>query len=249
MSDGMKNVSVHRDGAVLYVQLTRPDRGNVLDEALVDDLLAVLRGRPADLRTVVLSAVGPDFCLGGDRRELTGAPAAVPRIGEKTRLLFEALALPDLVTVAQLHGRAVGAGVGLAAACDLRIGSPDSTFRLPEAALGLPPVWGGALARIIGQIGLARTTEMVLTSRVIDATSAQQMGLLHTVAPTEELERSVRRTAASIARRPAPAIQMTKRILQAYAAPSRLADVGFLESDLMAGAIALAATSTSHNGI
>ena len=237
MSEHIKDLAVHCDNGVLHIRLNRPERGNMLDEALVDGLLSVLRDAPDRARTVVLSAAGPDFCLGGDRTELVGT-AAVPRIGEKTRLLFQALSSPGIVTIARLQGRTIGAGVGLAVACDLRIGSTGCTFRLPEVALGLPPVWGGALARVIGQIGLARTSEMVLTGREVDAGSAQLMGLLHTVTPEAELDPAVRATAATLARRPEFAVTMTKRLLHAFAAPTRLADVAFLENDLMAGAIA-----------
>ncbi|RFU84178.1 enoyl-CoA hydratase/isomerase family protein, partial [Streptomyces triticagri] len=186
------SATVH--GPVLRVRMHGGGSGNVVDEALLDDLavvLTALRDRPA-LRVLVLDGDGTDFCLGTDRQDLerriSGDPggADIRRLGDKAKQVCEALEAADALTIARIQGRAVGAGLALAAFCDLRAGTADAAFRLPELAVGLPTAWGGAIARLITEIGASRIRELALTCDVLDARTAHALGLLHRVADTPE---------------------------------------------------------------
>ena len=157
--------------------------------------------------------------------------------GAKARRVCEALTSNPAVTIARVHGKAIGAGFALALACDLRVGSEDATFRLPELALGLPTAWGGLLPRLINEVGAARVREIVLTGRAITATEAQSLSILQKVVPAHELDAAVADWARPVVRRPQAALRVTKTLLNSLSAASRLADVSALDAELMAAVV------------
>ncbi|MEV6163493.1 enoyl-CoA hydratase/isomerase family protein [Streptomyces sp. NPDC052052] len=235
-----RTIRTVREGAVLRVELNCPDTGNAVTDAMLDDLLEVLAVPDPDVRVVVLSGAGDDFSLGGDRNEFadwldedpTGRGIRIA--GDKARRVCEALSTGQAVTVARVQGRAIGAGLALALACDLRVGSDTSGFRLPELALGLPTAWGGVLPRLIHEVGAARVRELILTGRAFDAAEAQELSILQRVVPEEALDAAVAAWTKPLVRRPEAALRVTKALLNSYAAPTRLADPSVLDAELMA---------------
>jgi enoyl-CoA hydratase/carnithine racemase len=237
----LKTLRVHQQGAVLSIELSTPEPGNVVTDMMLDDLRAVLDEQDPRVRVVVLSGAGDDFCLGGDRAEFVPADPAAEGVrvsGVKARRVYEALTGNPAVTIARVQGRAVGAGLGLALACDLRVGSQDASFRLPELALGLPAAWAGILPRLINEVGTARARELVLTGRAVDAQEALSLSLLHKVVPAEEIDAAVAAWTNPIIRRPAAALRVTKTLLNSYSATTLLADASVLEAELMAAVMA-----------
>ncbi|MER6068535.1 enoyl-CoA hydratase/isomerase family protein [Streptomyces sp. NPDC001817] len=238
-----RTLRTHREGPVLTVELDNPEQGNAVTDALLDDLLAVLQNQDPAVRVLVLTGSGDDFCLGGDReesaRQLAHDPAggAIRLSGTKARRVCEALTTNPAVTIARVHGKAIGAGFALALACDLRVGSEDATFRLPELALGLPTAWGGLLPRLISEVGAARVREIVLTGRVVTAAEAQSLSILQKVVPASELDAAVAAWARPVVRRPQAALRVTKTLLNSLSAASRLADVSALDAELMAAVV------------
>ncbi|MFF9346993.1 enoyl-CoA hydratase/isomerase family protein [Streptomyces sp. NPDC014734] len=248
-----RTVRTLREGPVLRVELNCPASGNAVTEAMLDDLLAVLAVPDPDVRVLVLSGAGDDFCLGGDRNEFadwldedpTGRGIRVA--GDKARRVCEALSAGQAVTIARIQGRAIGAGLALALACDLRVGADTSGFRLPELALGLPTAWGGVLPRLIHEVGAARTRELILTGRAFDAEEARELSVLQRVVPEDELDAAVTAWAKPLVRRPEAALRVTKALLNSYAAPTRLADPAVLDAELMA-TVAAATRRPRHTG-
>ncbi|MFH8619941.1 enoyl-CoA hydratase/isomerase family protein [Streptomyces sp. NPDC017979] len=233
---------MREDGPVLHVGLNPGGDASTLDVAVIDALIALFDGlhdRPG-IRVVVLSSLGEDFCLGGNRSEYRDALAADPsglslrRILDKGHRLFQALEGSHVVTVARLHGKVVGQGLALAAFCDLRAAADTCTLRLPEVGLGMPPAWGGVLGRLISEAGAARIRELMLTCDVLDAAGAQRLGLVHKVAPLDELDGVVEGWTRPMARRSAEALTLTKRMFAGYARADRTADVALLDAHLMA---------------
>ena len=243
----LKTLRTDRQGPVLSIELNVPDQGNAVTETMLDELLAVLDAQDGDTRVIVLSGAGPDFCLGGDRTEFAEHLAQDPTgsgirtSGVKARRVCEALTNNPAVTIARLQGKAIGAGLGLALACDLRVGADTATFRLPELALGLPAAWGGLLPRLLAEVGAARVRELVLTSRQFTAQEAQSLTILQNVVPEQDLDRAVTAWAKPIARRSPTALRVNKLLLNAHAAPARLADASTFDSELMASVLAEAA--------
>ncbi|WP_434600663.1 enoyl-CoA hydratase/isomerase family protein [Streptomyces sp. A5-4] len=206
-----------------------------------------------DVRVLVLSGAGDDFCLGGDRNEFadwldedpTGRGIRIA--GDKARRVCEAISTHRAVTIARVQGKAIGAGLALALACDLRVGADTAGFRLPELALGLPTAWGGVLPRLIHEVGAARARELILTGRSFDAAAAYELSILQRVVPEEGLDDAVTAWSKPIVRRPEAALRVTKALLNSYAAATRLADPSPLDAELMAS-VAAATRRTRNAG-
>ncbi|MFJ8198541.1 enoyl-CoA hydratase/isomerase family protein [Streptomyces sp. NPDC096152] len=239
----LKTLRTYRQGPVLTVELHVPEQGNVVTDAMLDDLLEVLHEQDPAVRVVVLAGAGDDFSLGGDRGEfaqhLTHDPSAggVRVSGAKARRVCDALGENPAVTIARLHGRVVGAGFALALACDLRVAADDATFRLPELALGLPSAWGGVLPRLVSEAGAARARELVLTGRSFTAQEAVHLSVLQKAVPAHELDAAVAAWAGPVARRPAAALRVTKTLFHSLSAATRMADVSALDAELMAAVV------------
>lgn len=206
-------------GAVLRVELNRPS--GILNRAVLEALRSVLQALPQrpDIRVLVMAGAGDDFSLGGDLEEYRQAlqtdpsGAAARSIADCAYDICQALQTTTAVTIARLRGRAIGAGLALAAFCDLRVG--DSTFRgqLPEMALGVVPAWGGALPRLMSEAGPAHVRTLLLTSSWIDAATAHQIGLLNGFCAPADLDNQITTWAQRIVRRDPEAVITTKRLL------------------------------------
>ncbi|MGW1542049.1 enoyl-CoA hydratase/isomerase family protein [Streptomyces sp. NPDC002309] len=234
-------LDVTHTGPVLHVRLNPTLQGDTLSAAVLDELTDVLDSlheRP-DIRVLVLSSSGDDFCLGADRGEFQEALAKDPtagalrRIADKAHRLCQALENTHAVTVARLHGKVIGAGLALAAHCDLRAGSDTARFRMPEVGVGLAPAWGGAMGRLIWEAGASRIRELMLTCDTFDAATAHELGLLHKVAPIEKLDDVIAAWTKPLARRSPEAVVLTKRMLTAYAKAARTGDIALLDSHLL----------------
>ncbi|MFD5552761.1 enoyl-CoA hydratase/isomerase family protein [Streptomyces sp. NPDC127068] len=239
----LKTLRTERTGSVLRVELDCPDTGNAITEAMLDDLLTVLGDPDPELRAIVLTGAGDDFCLGGDRDEyassvqLDPTGCGVQRSAAKARRVLDVLADNAAVTIARVHGKVIGAGLALALACDLRAGADTTTFRLPELGLGMPIAWGGSLPRLLQEVGPARAREIILTARVFDAEEARQFGVLQKVVPREALDVAVSAWVKPVVRRPEAAVRITKALLTSYAAAGRLANPAALDAELLASVV------------
>jgi len=240
-------VGLTRTGSVLHVRLNPSAQDDdVLSSAVMDGLIAVLDDlhEQPDIQVLVLSSLGEDFSLGGDRKEYQETLAVDPtgattrRIADKAHRLCQALENTHAVTIARLHGKVIGAGLGLAAYCDLRAGADTSRFRMPEIALGMAPTWGGAMGRLIAEAGAARVRELLLTCEEFDAPTAHRLGLLHKVAPLDELDDAITAWTRPLARRSPQALVLTKHMLAGYAKAARTTDTALLDSHLLAAQLA-----------
>jgi enoyl-CoA hydratase len=167
---------------VLVLTLDDPDRRNAIGTAMRDELLAALDEIAADreARALVVRGTGTAFCSGADLPEVLGPPgrdAAALRHGlvelYQSFLGVRRLAIP---TIAAVHGPAVGAGVNLALACDLRIFGPDGYLGITFSDLGIHP-GGGCTWFLVQAVGPQRALEIILRSRRLDADECVQLGL------------------------------------------------------------------------
>lgn len=179
-------VRVERDGRVLSVTIDRPETRNAVDLVTLQELERVL-GDLGDARVVVLSGAPPAFCSGAD---LGGV-----ELGEFTETLLSVLksfGASPVITIAAIDGPALGAGSQLAAACDLRIATPESRFGVPAAKLGLA-VDRWTVSRVMIEAGPSVARRMLLTGE--SATAAELVGgfvhRLGTVADAHEWARSL----------------------------------------------------------
>src|ERR671922_2606458 len=182
-------VDVEREGPVARIFLNRPEKANALHSALLVRLRVAVEELAADetLRAIVLAGRGRTFCGGADVDELKAltretAGAFVTRIHEVCNAI-RALPIPVL---ARLHGAVIGAGLEIAAACDLRVAADGTKFAMPEVRLGIPCVVEAALLPRL--VGSGRAAWLVLTGEAIDARRAYEWGLIEELAPPDELE-------------------------------------------------------------
>ncbi len=158
-------ISSELEGGVLELRLARPERRNALDGPMVDGLRAVLESAARDggTRAVVLTGEGSAFCAGADRasfdRQLDGR--AFRFESHRLTALTELIERIEKPVVAAVNGAAVGFGVQLALACDLRVGASSARFLFSEGQLGLLPNHGG-VARLVKLVGLARARDLLL---------------------------------------------------------------------------------------
>jgi len=204
LGNAFQTILFDKRDSIGYVTLNRPEALNVYNVRMRDELheiLGAIRDDP-DLDVVVLRGAGDRaFCAGADLSEfLTAPPPAKSRQVRWERDVWGLfLSLPQPV-IAALHGYVLGSGIEMALCCDLRIASEDARFGLPEVTLGIIPAAGGSqtLPRTIGR---ARSLEMLLTNRWIDAREAMSAGLVNRVVPRQDLTPTVERLATRLASR------------------------------------------------
>ena len=173
-------IAVADDGASVTVTLDRPRLKNLLDAAMRDELVDVLKALQAgaDDRPVVITGAGGHFCAGGDPAEFgtVSDPVAAHLIRSRANAAPWLAAVADRVT-ARVDGACVGAGVELAAFCGRVEATERARFRLPELSMGLIPGAGGTVS-IPARIGRQRTLQWLLTDAELDAAIAHEWGLV-----------------------------------------------------------------------
>ena len=120
------------------------------------------------------------------------------------------------VTIAQVHGYAVGGGLVLAAVCDLRVAAEDAVFSIPEVELGIPLAWGG-IPRLVREIGPALTKELVMTCRRFTPAEAKAAGFLNRVVPAAQLAAEVQGLASELLAMPSVPLTITKEHVNSVA--------------------------------
>jgi enoyl-CoA hydratase/carnithine racemase len=185
-------VDASLDGAVARIFLNRPDKANALDSAHLDGLYQALIGlqQQPQARVAVLGGHGRAFCGGADVRELAALDASTSRLFlTKIHAACEAIRALPIPVVARLHGAVIGAGLEIAAACDLRIAAEGTRFSMPEVRVGIPSVVEAALLPRL--VGSGRAAWLVLTGEPIDARRALEWGLIEEIGGDDALNKLV----------------------------------------------------------
>ncbi|WP_122818290.1 enoyl-CoA hydratase/isomerase family protein [Nocardioides pantholopis] len=203
---------------VALLTLDNPDQRNAMSEPMTTSWVAAIDELAADrsVRAVVVTGAGSAFCSGGDTSWIAGDPdASVDSL--RTRMLafyrsWLALQRLEVPTIAAVNGPAIGAGLCVALACDIRYAAAGARLGAPFVKLGLHP--GMAATRLLPQVvGAAHARELLLTGRLVDAEEALRLGMVSAVlAPTGFLD-AVLETAAGIAATAPIASRMTKLAL------------------------------------
>lgn len=202
-----------RDGGVLTLTLNRPHRKNAIDGELWEALREQLtRTRDdADVRAVVLTGAGGDFCAGADLSGgvATGHPLDRMRRVNEVALLLHELPVPS---VARVDGVAVGAGWNLALGCDLVVATPAARFSQIFARRGLSLDFGGSwlLPKLVG---MQQAKRLALLAEMIDAAEANRLGLVTWVVAVEEIDGFVSDLGARLASAAPVAVAQSKALL------------------------------------
>lgn len=206
-----------RDG-VLALTLNRPSAANARNQRMREELKRTYRelaGRD-DVKVVVLRAAGDKFfCAGMDLKEAGAADETVLEARRRLGTERDIELLADLrqPTIAAVNGYALGGGLEMAMACDLRVVAAEASVGLTEVDHGLVPGGGGTvrLARLVGE-GLA--LEMILLAKRIDGSTAASVGLANRCVPRAELDSVVLELAAAVAAKPANATRAAKALVR-----------------------------------
>jgi len=176
---------------VARISIERPAKLNSLDSPTLDGITEALRALPAGVRAVVLTGAGERAFAGGASLEELAAlePGSAREFIGRVHRACAALRECPLPVIARVNGYCLGAGLELAAACDLRIAAAHAQFGMPEVRLGIPSVVEAALLPRL--VGAGRARWLVLTGESIDAAQALAWGLVERVVPTPELDAAV----------------------------------------------------------
>ena len=215
------NLRVDRDGQIALVTLNRPEKLNAINRNLHQDMMAACAELRDDdgVRVVIFTGEGRGFCSGAD---LTGARPNDEHasrgerldeynwVGRQALMVYRDLNKP---TIAAVNGVAAGAGMGLALACDMRVGCENTRFKTVFIERSLSPDSGLSyfLPRIVGS---SRAFDLVFTSRTVDAEESYRLGLLDRLTSSENLLGEAMDLAKQIAMWPPVAMQMSKRAMQ-----------------------------------
>ncbi|MCZ6553038.1 MAG: enoyl-CoA hydratase-related protein [SAR324 cluster bacterium] len=211
-------VELTRVRGVATLTVRGAKRLNVLGSETLTALIAAgerLRAEP-DLRLVLVTGEGERAFIGGaDIDEMAGlapdtAREFITRVHQANHT-FRALPVPS---IALIRGYCLGAGMELAAACDLRLGSEDSTYGMPEVQVGLPSVVEAGLLPSL--IGWGKTRELLYTGSLIDAAEAERIGFLQKVAPGDRLREAAEPWIEAILAADPAAIRTQKRLIESW---------------------------------
>ena len=202
---------------IARITLNRPEKRNALNSELIDALKDALRSAAevADVRVIVLSGAGSDFCSGADLAALKKiATASVAENLEDAGSLMELFTLIRAIrvpVVAAVRGRALAGGCGLATACDIVLAARSSRFGYPEVKIGFVPAMVMAILR--RNVSEKRAFEMVTLGAEIDAEHALSFGLVNQVMDDEAFEDEVEAFVQRFMKTSGSAVALTKQLL------------------------------------
>jgi len=202
---------------IATVTLNRPEIHNAFDDALIQQLTALLEkiNHDASIRVVILAANGKSFCAGADVNWMKKMAAYTQQenLADSQALAKLMQTLNDLSkpTIALVQGAAYGGGVGLVACCDIAIANTQATFCFSEVRIGLVPAVISPYA--IKAIGERAARRYFLTAEKFDATEAYRLGLLHAIVPPEELISTGEKIAQTLLTNSPQAITIAKHLI------------------------------------
>jgi enoyl-CoA hydratase/carnithine racemase len=189
-------ILVQKSNHIAGITLNRPDEKNAINLQMAQEMDEICRQINADndIYVVIITGSGNDFCGGNERQKSSRGDG---ELAQKYNLAASVAGIEKPV-IAAVNGDALGEGLELALACDVRIAAQNAHFGFPEVTSGLMPTNGGTqrLPRIVGK---GKALELILTGEIIDAAGALEIGLVTKVLPRESLTNEVEALAKTMA--------------------------------------------------
>lgn len=211
-----KYIIYEKNEGVATITLNRPEALNAFSKEVVEEILHALEDVKTDeaVRVVVLTGAGEKaFSAGADIKAMVGMTALKARelslIGERLCVGLENLEKP---VIAAINGYALGGGLEVAMSCDLRIASENAKMGQTEINIGLIPGWGGT-QRLTRLVGMTKAKELVFTGRIIDAKTAEQIGIVNMVVPADKFRETVSQFARDLASKAPVALKVAKALI------------------------------------
>ncbi len=199
---------------IAIVRINRPEKRNALNWELREELFSVLRSieENKEAEAIIITGVGDVFVAGADISSMKDYSEEDARnASEHGSRIFSYIEDMEVPSIAAINGWALGGGLELALSCDIRICSEDAKMGNPELRLGIIPGYG-ATFRLPRIIGLGKAKELILTSEIIDAHTAERIGLVSKVVKKEELLEEAKRIAKKISKAKV-AVSFVKKLL------------------------------------
>jgi methylglutaconyl-CoA hydratase len=197
-----ETLEIERDGGVATVWMNRPDVHNAFNAQLIADLTAACRALDADdsVRVVVLGGRGKSFSAGADLNWMKAAGEAgeAENFADAMRLagMLRTLSEMSKPTIARVHGAALGGGMGLASACDICVATERGLFATSEVKFGIIP--SAISPYVLRAIGERQAYRYFQTAERISAARAAELGLVHELVDSEQLDAKVSQIVASL---------------------------------------------------
>jgi len=211
-----KNTLYEKSEGIATITINRPEVRNALNLETVSEIVARLEDAEKDegIRVIVFTGAGDRaFCSGLDLNIIRGVSpmrgTENSRLGQHLCNRIEALGKP---VIAAINGYALGGGLELAMACDIRIASENAQVGQTELNVGLIPGWGGT-QRLPRYVGKAIAKEMIFSGKRIDAKTAEKFGLINMVVPVDQFKAKVKELATEIAEKSPIAVRFCKSLI------------------------------------
>ncbi|MDE1675266.1 enoyl-CoA hydratase/isomerase family protein [Nocardia gipuzkoensis] len=238
------SVDYYFERSVAEIVLNRPDKLNALDPSSTDAIIEGLDRAVTDgARAVLIRAVGRAFCSGRDLSSVSvneDAVGLLKSVFNRLVLRIHDLAIP---TVAAVQGACMGAGAGIALACDLTVASEDAVFGSPFGRLGAVPD-SGFHWFITTRLGPALARDLILSGRILDGHEAAKLGLVARCVARPELDNEARKLAYTVAAGPITAFQLSMALVDDVAAGASLAAA--LDAEATAQGVAYASPDVAE---
>ncbi len=203
----------NKEDGIAKVTINRPEALNALNTEVYAELSALFTNieKDREVRVVIIAGSGKkSFVAGTDVAEMQSKTnVTIREIQTLVREVLEKIEKLPRPVIAAINGFALGGGLELAMACDLRIASENARLGQPEINLGIIP-GGGGTQRLTRLVGIAKAKELVYTGDMVDATTAHNIGLVNKVVPPDDLMAEVERIAQKIAEKGGVALSLAK---------------------------------------
>jgi len=206
-------------GEIFWVTIHRPGDRNSIDSALMKELGQVLtEAEKSRARAIIFTGAGNEYFIGGaDGIEMMQCrPQGARAFSVRIQKLFNRMEDSPLILVAAINGFCFGGGFEFAMACDLRVASEEARIGLPEVKVGIIP-GGGGTQRLPRLVGMGRALEMILSGKLYKGKEAFEIGLVHSVAPPDQLLGAAERILEPVFRNPQHALSQAKKAVRSSA--------------------------------
>ncbi len=202
-------------GRIAHITVNNPQRRNALGRKGKEELIAAFTAlaRDAELRVAVLTGAGDKSFIGGaDIGEMAEIGIVdAEDISTKTHLVCDAIRHLPVPVIARINGYCLGAGMEIAASCDMRVGMDSARFGMPEVKFGIPS--GMEACLLPGLIGWGKTRELVFTGEMMDAQEAHRCGFLDRLVAPADLDATVEKWVSAILSAGPRAIRIQKKLV------------------------------------
>ncbi len=192
-----ETIETKKEGNLFWITLNRPDKLNALNLKLLEELekAVSVADSDQDVRVIIVTGKGKAFCAGADITQFNQlTPLDAWKFSRKGREVMDKIENLNKPSIAMINGYALGGGLELALACDIRIAAEEAQLGLPEINLGIYPGYGGT-QRLTRTIGKGRALELMMTGDRIPAKDAERFGLVNHTVPLSNLESETRKMA------------------------------------------------------